>query len=172
MIEPLSPDGLTVQETANLAEVQQRDAVNAAGSAAKLAAKSGTAADQAAVMDGSAATLVSAAGTGFKIEPAAATALAISCGDSIRTLEAVQVHLRTVTQAPKLGALPGVPEIASFTGNVGSDHQGIEKAVNSLMSTLTQMQTAYENAAKSYQNVDQEVNDAVSKFKLPSDPQA
>jgi hypothetical protein len=172
MLEPISNEGLTAAQTANLAATQQRDVIAQAGAAVRLAAGNGTAADQATVMDGSAANLVSAAGTGFKIEPEAAIALATSCGESIRMLEEVQFHLRTVTQAPHLGTLPGVQEIATFTGNVGGDKQGIHAAVQSLMSTLGQMQTAYENAAKSYQNIDDEVKDAVSKFKLPSDPQA
>jgi hypothetical protein len=172
MIEPVSPDGLTGPQVANLQQVQQRDVIASAGSAMRLASGTGNAADQATVMDGSAANLVSAAGTGFKIQPEAAKALAESCGESLRILGTVRNDILTVAEKPALGTLPGVSDIATFTGKVGGDDQGIGKAVESLMSTLTQMQQAYENAARSYQNIDDEVKAAVSKFKLPSNPQA
>lgn len=172
MIEPVSSGGLTGPQAANLQQVQQRDVIASAGSAMRLASGTGNAADQATVMDGSAANLVSAAGTGFKIQPEAAKALAESCGESIRILENVSHHVALVREAPSLGTLPGVQDIANFTASVGSDGQGVAKAIESLKSTLSQMQIAYENAAKSYENIDQEVQDAVHKFKLPSDPQA
>jgi hypothetical protein len=155
-------------ELTDVAAVQHQDVQNFAASAAKLASGSGTAADQATVMDGSASNLVSAAGKGFTLDPAAAKALAVSCAESVKILESVREHLTTVAGAPNLGSLPGVSQIASFTQHVASDPQGIVHAVTSLQSTLTQMQTAYERAAANYEQTEHEVADAVKNFQLPS----
>jgi hypothetical protein len=160
---------LTDAQALEVAAVQHQDVQNFAVSAKKLASGTGTAADQATVMDGSAANLVSAAGNGFRLEPAAARALATSCGESVKILESVEQHLATVANQPSLGSLPGVSRIASFTQSVANDPQGVVRAVDSLRSTLAQMQSAYEKAAGNYEQTEQEVADAVKKFQLPSD---
>lgn len=159
----IAPDG------GGIAAVAQQDVQNFAASARKLASGTGTAADQATVMDGSAANLVSAAGNGFRLDPAAAKALATSCAESVEILESVRQHLSTVAGAPSLGTLPGVSQIATFTQHVASDPQGIVHAVASLQSTLAQMRSAYEKAAGNYEQTEHEVADAMRNFRLPSD---
>lgn len=166
----ISADGeLTGAEAANIASVQQHDIANFTESAKKIASGTGTAADQATVMDGSAANLVSAAGSGFKLDHEAAVTLATSCGESLAILNSVQQHIGTLQRAPKLGSLPGAPGIATFTRDVATDPEGIAKAVQSLQATLEQMQTAYEKAAANYEQTEQDVKDALSKFVPPAD---
>ncbi len=148
--------------------MRQHDIENFSASAKKIAAGTGTAADQATVMDGSAANLVSAAGSGFRIDREAAVTLAKSCGESLAILNSVEQHINTLQAAPKLGSLPGVGEIATFTKNVATDPEGIAKAVQSLQATLQQMQTAYEKAAADYEQTEQEVKDALSKYVPPA----
>lgn len=158
----IAPDG-------GLTAVQHEDVQNFAASAQKLASGTGTAADQATVMDGSAANLVSAAGKGFRLDPAAAKTLAVSCAESVKILESVRQHLTTVAGEPSLGSLPGVSQIATFTQHVASDPQGIVHAVASLQSTLAQMQSAYEKAAGNYEQTEHDVAAAMKNFQLPSD---
>ncbi|HEY4022702.1 MAG TPA: hypothetical protein VGM75_28680 [Pseudonocardiaceae bacterium] len=162
----ISADG---EQARNVAAVQHQDVQNLAASARKLAAGTGTAADQATVMDGSAANLVSSAGGGFQLDPASAKALAVSCGESVKILNSVQQHLTTVAHQPSLGSLPGVSQIASFTQSVAADPQGIVRAVASLRSTLTQMQSAYEKASADYEQTEHDVAGAMKNFQLPSD---
>jgi hypothetical protein len=124
------------------------------------------AAKQAVVMQGSATNLVSAAGGGFKLDPAAAASLAASCRESLDYLEAIKNDIQIVGQAPNLGTLPGVSDIASFTQSVGSDEQGIERAVASLVATLQQMEQAYLKASTNYQETNDQVADAMKSFAL------
>lgn len=159
----ISPDGGGA-EVQQIAAVQHQDVQDFAASARKLATGTGTAADQATVMDGSAANLVSAAGNGFRLDPAAAKTLAVSCAESVQILESVKQHLSTVAGEPSLGSLPGVSQIATFTQHVASDPQGIVHAVTSLQSTLTQMRSAYEKAAGNYEQTEHDVAAAMKNL--------
>lgn len=130
----------------------------------RIDAGQGTLADQATVMTGSATNLVSAAGSGFKLDPEAATALIASCDESLNVLRNVQMDLEQVANAPRLGTSSGQQQVASFTHNVASDHQGIVQAVGGLQATITQMRQAYQKAVANYQAIEQQVTDSVNKL--------
>lgn len=129
---------------------------------ANLQSGTGTIADQATVMNGSATNLVAAAGTGFKLDPEAATALIASCEESLDVLNSIGADLQMVREAPKLGATKGAQTVSTFTQKVASDPQGIVEAVKSLESTVWQMQQAYQKAVANYQAVEQQVSDSVN----------
>jgi hypothetical protein len=131
---------------------------------ANLQSGNGTIADQATVMSGSATNLVAAAGTGFKLDPEAATALIASCDESLRVLDGLTGDLIQVREAPKLGGTRGARTVSSFTQKVASDPQGIAAAVVSLKGTITQMRQAYLKAVANYQAIEQQVTDSVNKL--------
>lgn len=132
---------------------------------AKLDAGKGTINDQATVMNGSAANLVAAAGTGFTLDPEAATALIASCEEALRVLsEVVAQTAEVIGQAPKLGGTKGARTVSSFTQNVAGDSQGIVRAVNNLQGTITQMRDAYQKAVANYQDIEQQVADSANKL--------
>ena len=131
---------------------------------ANLQSGKGTIADQATVMSGSATNLVASAGTGFKLDPEAATALIASCDESLKVLDGITQHLMTVREAPKLGATNGARTVSSFTQKVATDPQGIAAAVLNLQGTITQMRHAYQKAVANYQAIEQHVTDSVNKL--------
>ena len=131
---------------------------------AKLLTGHGTIADQATVMTGSATNLVSAAGTGFKLDPEAATALIASCDESLDLLRKIEMDLYNVREAPRLGGTKGAHTVSTFTQKVASDPQGIVSAVANLQATITQMRQAYQKAVANYHAIEQNVTDAVSKL--------
>jgi hypothetical protein len=131
---------------------------------ANLQSGKGTMADQATVMSGSATNLVASAGTGFKLDPEAATALIASCDESLKVLDHIQADLAFVRNAPHLGRTKGALTVSAFTQNVASDHQGIVNAVLGLQATVSQMRQAYQKAVANYQAIEQHVTDSVNKL--------
>jgi hypothetical protein len=131
---------------------------------ANLQSGKGTVADQATVMNGSAANLVNVAGSGFELDPEAAAALIASCDESLNILMGLGEDLRAVQEAPKLGSLKAAQSVSSFTQKVAADPQGIAKAVNDLQGTIAQMKQAYQKAVANYQAIDQQVSDQVNKL--------
>jgi hypothetical protein len=131
---------------------------------ANLNSGKGTVADQATVMNGSAANLVNAAGTGFTLDPAAATALIASCDESLDILLTISEDLRLVQETPRLGGIKAAQDVATFTQKVASDPKGIAKAVSDLQGTIAQMKQAYQKALGNYQAIDQQVSDTVNKL--------
>jgi hypothetical protein len=131
---------------------------------AKLHAGQGTINDQATVMNGSAANLVAAAGTGFTLDPEAATALIASCEEALRVLHGAEQDLVNLQQAPRLGGTKGAQTVSSFTHKVASDSQGIAHAIQNLQGTITQMRDAYQKAVANYQAIEQHVADSANKL--------
>jgi hypothetical protein len=131
---------------------------------ANLNSGTGTLADQATVMNGSAQNLVAAAGTGFTLHPEAATALIASCVESLNVLEGMQSDLRNLREAPRLGGTKGAQTVSAFTHNVANDHKGIVEAVRNLQGTIDQMRQAYIKAAANYHELEQQVADSVKKL--------
>lgn len=131
---------------------------------ANLDSGNGTIGDQAAVMNGSATSLVAAAGTGFKLDPEAATALIASCDESLRILAEVRQDLGRVQEAPQLGEIGGARTVSSFTQKVATDGRGIVGAVESLRGTISQMRDAYQKAVANYQAIEQQTTDAANKL--------
>jgi hypothetical protein len=146
------------------ADIQQVEAVEASDRLAVAQGK-GT---QAAQMDGSAGNLLNAAGGGggggFKLDPAAAAALAASCQAAIDKISDMGLDLGFIQQAPKLGTLGGAQAVASYTQNVATDPQGMLHAMQSLSATLTQMQQAYIKASTNYQETNDQVADILKKI--------
>jgi hypothetical protein len=106
-------------------------------------------------MQGSASALVSAAGTGFKLEPEAAAILIKACKDSIDELDSLVGVLNTLRTPPNLGTLPGAKTVSEFTANVATDGQGMIQGVEQLKATLLQMEQAYQKASTNYQQTEQ-----------------
>ncbi|HKN98110.1 MAG TPA: hypothetical protein VJX10_13400 [Pseudonocardiaceae bacterium] len=132
---------------------------------AKLDAGKGTINDQATVMNGSAANLVAAAGTGFTLDPEAATALIASCEEALKTLgDAVQESMFIVEEAPKLGGTKGAQTVSSFTHQVACDSEGISRALHNLQGTISQMRDAYQKAVAGYQAIEQQIADSANKL--------
>ena len=131
---------------------------------ANLQSGKGTIADQATVMSGSASNLVAAAGTGFKLDPEAATALIASCDESLKVLSDITQDLVNVRETPRLGGTKGAQTVSSFTQKVAADPQGIVAAVHSLKATIMQMRQAYQKAVANYQAIEQQVTDSVNKL--------
>jgi hypothetical protein len=129
---------------------------------AKLDAGKGTINDQATVMNGSAANLVAAAGTGFTLDPEAATALISSCEEALNVLGGVAYDLQAVRAAPRLGDTRGARSVSPFTQRVAVDSHGITTAVHNLQGTITQMLDAYKKAVANYQAIEQQVKDSVN----------
>jgi hypothetical protein len=118
---------------------------------------------QTTAMQGSASALVSAAGTGFKLEPEAAAILIKACKDSIDELDSLRTDLSKLQSKPQLGTLPGAQEVAEFTQSVATDGQGIIQGVAQLRATLVQMEQAYRNASTNYQQTEQMVTDMLNQ---------
>jgi hypothetical protein len=136
----------------NTVENVAHDVSKAADSAHDLAQQL---AAQSEAMSGSAGAFVQAAGTGFQVTPEAAAILIKACQDSIDELDGLHRELDTLTQAPKLGTLPGALEASRFTQRVATDEQGIIVAVANLKATLIQMAEAYRRASTNYEQTEQ-----------------
>jgi hypothetical protein len=117
---------------------------------------------QATAMKGSAANLVSSAGTGFTLEPEAAAILIKACRDSIQELDSAATDLTMVSAPPALGNLAGSRQISQFTQQVTVDPQGIVDAVGKLRSTLEQMESAYQKASTNYQETERLITQALT----------
>ncbi|HEX3648390.1 MAG TPA: hypothetical protein VHV49_08175 [Pseudonocardiaceae bacterium] len=137
---------------------------NIAQALAKLQAGQGTINDQATIMNGSAANLVAAAGTGFTLDSEAATALIASCDEALKLLSNAEQNVFRVQEAPKLGGTKGAQTVSSFTHKVASDSQGIAHAIQNLQGTIAQMRDAYKKAVANYQAIEQQVTDSVHKL--------
>ncbi|HEY4453934.1 MAG TPA: hypothetical protein VGN81_06440 [Pseudonocardiaceae bacterium] len=147
-----SVDGETV------AQVEQRD---------QAAVLQGNA-SQAAQMDGSAASLVKAAGSsgagGFKLDPAVAANLAAACSTAMEHIRDMEGDLTTIQQAPNLGTLQGAQTVANYTLNVATDPQGMLQAMQSLKATLQQMHDAYIQASTNYQETNTDIANILNKM--------
>jgi hypothetical protein len=113
---------------------------------------------QAAQIQSAAKGLASAAGSGFQIEPGAAETLIKACQDSLHELESISTDVMTVGQAPQLGKTPGADVVAPFTQESGAYPHGIAPALDNLKATLSDMITAYQNAAKNYAAHEEQVS--------------
>jgi hypothetical protein len=129
-----------------------------------IAAGKGTLNDQATVMSGSAANLVASAGSGFKLDPDAATALIASCDESLKILEGMERDLQYIREAPKLGQTQPAQHVAQFTQAVANDPRGMVRAVENLRATINQMRDAYKKAVANYQSIEQQVTDSANKL--------
>jgi hypothetical protein len=137
------------------------------GVGAALGAQIAQVNQQAVQIESNAKGFVAAAGSGFHIEPGAAAILIKACMDSIHELNALETHIRSVSQAPKLGTSPGARVIAPFTQQVATDPQGMVPAIQSLMRTLTDMIQAYQKASTNYAETE-----AIIQASLPKPPPA
>jgi hypothetical protein len=124
----------------------------------------GTLADQGVIMQGSAANLVAAAGSGFGLSPEGAAPLIASIQESLHILDGIESNLVAVRRAPQLGTLPAARTASNFTHGVANDHQGIVQGVLSLKATLNQMLDAYQKAVANYHAVEQQVTDSVNQL--------
>jgi hypothetical protein len=124
----------------------------------------GTLADQGVIMQGGAANLVAAAGSGFGLSPEGAAPLIASIQESLRMLNDLDYHLEVVQRAPQLGTLPAARKASTFTHGVANDHQGIVQGVLSLKATLNQMLDAYQKAVANYHAIEQQVTDSVNQL--------
>src|SRR5262249_44454410 len=137
--------------------------LQAAQSAVAITKGTGTAADQLAVMDGSASNLVTAAGTGFKLDPQAAATLIKGCDDALDELNVARMHASDLDNPPQLGTLSGAQTVSTFTHNVATDSQGIGPALESLQGTILQMKQAYIKASTNYQETEQAIADMMKQ---------
>lgn len=123
---------------------------------------------QAAQMDGSAGSLVKAAGGsgsgGFKLDPAVAAKLAAACSTAMEHIRDMEGDLTTIQQAPNLGTLQGAQAVADYTLNVATDPQGMLQAIQSLNATLQQMHDAYVQASTNYQETNTEIAGILNKL--------
>lgn len=129
-----------------------------------LASGTGTLGDQSTVMNGSAANLVAAAGTGFKLDPEAGAALIASCDESLKVLSGIDFDVLNARNAPQLGGTKTAVSVADFTQRAASDPQGIAEAIQNLKGTISQMRQAYQKAVANYQAIEQHVTDSVTQL--------
>jgi hypothetical protein len=127
---------------------------------------------QAAQMDGSAGNLLATAGKGFTLDPQVAANLAAACQTAMDHISDMQIDLRVISEAPKLGTLTGAQTVATYTQNVATDPQGMLQAMQSLNATLQQMHDAYIRASTNYQETNEQVADILKNIDPDYSPPA
>ncbi len=162
-MEMVPADGdLTNAEAAGVAQTEAKDKSLISEVGSPL---TGTSAGQAAIMDGSAGNMVSAAGTGFKIEPSSAAIMAKSCLDGISAIDDMQGSVDVISKASNLGTLHGAQVVANFTQGVATNPgQGYADSLKSLRATLVQMAQAYQKASTNYEETNQQIADAMKNL--------
>lgn len=106
------------------------------------------------MVDSAKKLLFAAQSGGFGFQPEAADIMLAALHDSIADLNSLNDSLMLISQAPKLGRTPAARVVSPFTQQVATDGQGIVRVIENLRQILQDMISAYQEAAKHYNETD------------------